>query len=169
MDYNCTSCLSELIIKMVCFFHEKACKGTAFFLYTQLKPVIFCIFYSNTPHFCAETVYFCQIICIFEYFCRACEARIFVQNNCNSTNFCFLSIFHFSIHTPQPPLPYCKGGCMCWCRWSFYAPPNPPAFPPKSIFGSTNPPPGLVQMMHCGSSATLSVSGCWYTFLFIIC
>ena len=48
--------------------------------------------------------------------------------------------------------------------WSFYAPPNPPVLPPKSIFGSTNPPPGLVQMMLCGSSATLSVSGCWYTF-----
>ena len=67
MDYNCTSCLSELIIKiMVCFFHEKACKGTAFFLYIQLKPVIFCIFYSITPHFCAETVFF---LCIFVWWC----------------------------------------------------------------------------------------------------
>ena len=44
--------------------------------------------------------------------------------------------------------------------WEGYAPPNPPLGPPKSISGSTNPSPGLVQMMHCGSSATLSVSGC---------
>ena len=29
---------------MVCFFHEKACKGTAFFLYTQLNRLFFAFF-----------------------------------------------------------------------------------------------------------------------------